>query len=139
MSVAQAYAMSGRFNDAAKTILRVPRDYYGDPQALEQAVQLLQTAPRKVGNPSALRALPGDLDFVYFYVGAPDRLLDFPERTVKAGDLVGARWFAANYAPVRKTERFKSLMREAGLVDYGKARGWPDFCHPVGQDNFACN
>jgi hypothetical protein len=26
------------------------------------------------------------------------------------------------YAPVRKTERFKALMRKAGLVDYWRAR-----------------
>jgi hypothetical protein len=40
---------------------------------------------------------------------------------------------------VRKTERFKTLVRAAGLVDYWKARGWPDLCHPVGADDFACN
>jgi hypothetical protein len=39
---------------------------------------------------------------------------------------------------VRKTERFKALMRKAGLVDYWKARGWPDLCHPTTGDDFAC-
>ena len=40
---------------------------------------------------------------------------------------------------LRKTERFKAFMRKAGLVDYWRARGWPDLCHPVGADDFACN
>ena len=137
--LSQAYAMAGRFNDAANTILRTAANFYGDPQAIEQAAQLIRTAPRKVGDPSTLHALPGALDFVYDFVGAPDRLLDYPERTVKAGELVATVWFAANYAPVRKTERFKRLMREVGLVDYWKASGWPDLCHPTTGDDFACN
>jgi len=40
---------------------------------------------------------------------------------------------------VRKTERFKALMRNTGIAKYWKARGWPDRCHPVGADDFACN
>jgi TolB-like protein/tetratricopeptide (TPR) repeat protein len=137
--LAQAYAMTGRFNDAANTIplTAAAGALYGDPQALEQAAQLIRTAPRKAGDPATLRALPGNLDFVYGFVGAPDRLLDVPERSVRAG-LLTPSLFAANYAPVRKTEQFKKLVREAGLVDYWKARGWPDACHPVGADDFAC-
>ena len=42
------------------------------------------------------------------------------------------------YRLLRKTERFKALMRDAGFVKYWRARGWPDLCHPVGADDFAC-
>jgi len=41
-------------------------------------------------------------------------------------------------ASVRNTERFKTLVRNAGMVDYWRARGWPDFCKPVGANDFAC-
>ena len=41
--------------------------------------------------------------------------------------------------PVRKTERFKALVRKAGLVDYWRARGWPDLCRPMGADDFVCD
>jgi len=41
-------------------------------------------------------------------------------------------------APARKTERFKRFVRDAGLVDYWRERGWPSFCRPVGADDFAC-
>ena len=37
-----------------------------------------------------------------------------------------------SYAPVRKTERFKTLVRKMGLVDYWRAKGWPDHCRPMG-------
>ena len=43
------------------------------------------------------------------------------------------------YAPVRKSPRFKKYVRETGLVDYWRARGWPDLCRPMGADDFECN
>jgi hypothetical protein len=39
---------------------------------------------------------------------------------------------------LRKTERFKTLVRDAGFVDVWRVRGWPDLCRPVGADDFAC-
>ena len=38
----------------------------------------------------------------------------------------------------RQTPRFKEFVREIGLVDYWKEYGWPDLCHPVGNDDFEC-
>jgi hypothetical protein len=40
---------------------------------------------------------------------------------------------------VRKTERFKTLVRSVGLVDYWRARGWSEFCRPTKGDDFDCN
>ena len=44
-----------------------------------------------------------------------------------------------SYAALRKTERFKALVRKAGYVDYWHVRGWPDFCHSTTADDFVCN
>jgi hypothetical protein len=44
-----------------------------------------------------------------------------------------------SYAPVRKTERFKTFARQAGLVEYWRAKGWPEFCRPVGANDFVCD
>jgi hypothetical protein len=44
-----------------------------------------------------------------------------------------------SYAPVRKTQQFKSYVRYWGVVDYWRARGWPDLCRPVGADDFVCD
>ena len=108
---------------------------------MEEAARLLRTAPLKVQAPQDLPALQADLNFVYAYVGAQDRIMENPERSSKIGMYstlflqLWDRW----YAPLRKMERFKSLMREAGLVNYWKARGWPDLCHPTTGDDFECS
>ena len=74
-------------------------------------------------------------------MGAPDRALEFEEELVDAGLLNNMRlaklWHPL-WAPARKTERFKAVLRKFGAVDYWRARGWPDLCHPVGANDFAC-
>jgi TolB-like protein len=34
--------------------------------------------------------------------------------------------------------RAKLLLREAGFEDYWRAKGWPDQCRPLGEDDFEC-
>jgi hypothetical protein len=134
-ALAQAYAMAGRFDNAADTIL-----LSGRGNVIEEAARLIRGAPAKVSDPSALPALYQWFDFVYAHIGAPERLLDYPERAVQADELFKIYvLFLAEYASVRKTERFKTLARNMGLVDYWKARGWPDLCHPIGANDFACD
>ena len=67
-------------------------------------------------------------------------LLQAYERAAEIGHISSDRayiWHPA-YSPVRKTERFKALMRKVGYVDYWRAKGWPEFCRPVGADDFEC-
>jgi hypothetical protein len=40
---------------------------------------------------------------------------------------------------VRQLPRFKAYVKKIGLVDYWKEFGWPDLCHPVGDDDFVCD
>ena len=78
---------------------------------------------------------------MYLYVGAPERALEYHEGAVKAGfnaGIIAPTLWHASYAPMRKTERFKAFLRNAGYVDYWRARGWPELCHPVGKDDFVC-
>lgn len=47
-------------------------------------------------------------------------------------------WFPV-FSDMRRLEEFKALMRDLNLVDYWKDQGWPDVCHPAGNDDFSCN
>src|SRR5262249_16631335 len=111
-------------------------------KSVEAAAQLLRQAPSISAAPESLPALEGELGFVFGHVGALNRVLEYPERLVALdwADIQGLRtvWVPA-FANLRKTERFKALMRNFGLVDYWKARGWPDLCRPMGTDDFVCD
>src|SRR5438045_3668620 len=104
-----------------------------------RTVSFVQTAAparsRSCNDLRGRRALPpqpdlGDLNFVYLFAGAPQRALDIYERYGEAGfNLSGSLFWHSSFAPVRKTERFRAFVRKHGLVDYWRARGWPDLCH----------
>jgi hypothetical protein len=81
-----------------------------------------------------------EYNFVYAHVGAIERVMEYAEREIAIGYLqdLGQMLWLPDMAPLRKTERFKAHMRKAGLVDYWKARGWPDLCKPVGANDFVC-
>jgi TolB-like protein/DNA-binding SARP family transcriptional activator len=136
--LAQAYAATGRYALAADTLLLVTSNQVGR-QSVEDAARLLRSAPEKTKAPQALPALAADLDVVYAYVGASDRIMENYERAneLRRGffDII---WLP-ELAPLRNSKRFKAVAREAGLVDYWRARGWPDLCRPVGSDDFVCD
>ncbi len=138
ITLAQVYASMGRYSEAADALREFPAGIYR-PEVLQEAVRLLRTAPARAASPQTSLS-NGQLGFVYLYTGVPDRALDNFEVLVDAeysGSAVGLFW-APPYAPLRKTERFKTLMRKAGFVDYWRARGWPDLCHSTTGDDFDC-
>jgi len=138
--LAQTYAAMGRYREAADTILAIQGSAFLSRPVIEQAAGMLRQAPGKLAAPQSAPFLDEWLSWIYLYVGAPERALEGEERRVQIGliDFFYNVWFP-EYAPVRKTERFKALMRSTGIVDYWRARGWPDLCHPAGADDFACN
>ena len=137
-TLAGAYAAEGRYAEAADTLLLITGTEVSR-RSVEDAARLLRSAPTKVTSPQALPALESQLNFVYAYVGAHERALEFPERLLEVqAALTMSIWFP-DLAPMRRTERFKTIVRKAGLVDYWKARGWPDACRPMGTDDFVCD
>lgn len=146
--LAMMYASTGRYTEAAdvlETAVRtrsyLPQDI--TPQQFRTAAGLLRTAPAKTVLAQSPPRL-GYLSFAYLYVGAPERALEFYEDTIKSGLIggpggaFGLLWHPS-YAPLRKTERFKVFVREAGIFDYWRAKGWPEFCHPTTGDDFVCH
>jgi TolB-like protein len=138
--LAQAYASTGRYSEAADALQQIPQ--YFLPGRLDEAVRLLRSAPANAAPPPS-ELSKGFLGFVYRYVGAPETWLDFFEGLAEAGvpDLGSAPRVILSpaYAPVRKLDRFKALVRKIGLVEYWRAKGWPSVCRPVGADDFACS
>jgi tetratricopeptide (TPR) repeat protein len=139
--LAQVYASVGRYSEAADALREVPPGTFS-AQTLTEAARLLRSAPGK-SVPPRTAVSNGVLGFVYAHTGASDRVLDFYERIAETGypaigDIDSLIWAPA-YAPVRKTDRFKAYARKAGLVEYWRAKGWPDLCHPTTGDDFECD
>jgi len=137
--LARIYASVGRYNEAADTLLEIAPGTFS-PGTLEESIRLLRTAPTAAVSPQSLRRL-GYLDFTYLHIGAQSRTLEFHEGNLEAGysiQLGVATLWHPSYSAVRKTERFKALMRKVGVVAYWRAKGWPSQCHPTTGDDFAC-
>jgi adenylate cyclase len=140
LELALVQASAGRYREAAAAIREMPATNY-PPGMAEAAAAILDSAPAKAAVPAALPRI-GNLSFAYMHVGASERVLEFYEDEI-SGDYfqpISATWFwHPTYAAVRKTERFKKVARDLGLVEYWRARGWPAQCHAAGADDFACD
>jgi TolB-like protein/tetratricopeptide (TPR) repeat protein len=137
--LARVYASLGRHGEAADALMEIA----GDPNSvLGEAARLLRTASVQTASPEGLPRLPRGLNALYLSLGAPARTLDTYGQMAEAnyffGNNVSFLWHPA-YAPARKTERFTTLMRESGLVDYWRVKGWPEFCRPTTGDDFVCD
>jgi hypothetical protein len=142
--LAIAYGAQGQFALAAAAILSITPDQVIFPkESVVEAAARIRKAPGPIAAPSPSSASESSqLAFVFAYTGAPERLFDAPERAVATGNQLngvnGWTLWSPLFAEVRRTERFNTLMRKMGLVDYWRARGWPDLCHPTTGDDFAC-
>jgi TolB-like protein len=138
--LAEIYAASGRYGEAADALLTTPSGFLASG-IVETAVRLLRTAPARAVARQSLPRL-GQLSFAYLYVGAPERALEPVEDSLAAGfgnTPASSYVWHSSAAGLRKTERFKKFVRKAGLVDYWRERGWPDLCRPIGTDDFVCD
>lgn len=43
------------------------------------------------------------------------------------------------FETVRDRPEFSALIRDLGLADYWRQYGWPAFCRPLDDGDFACN
>jgi len=136
----QLLASVGRYDEAADLIASTAPEMLL-PGVRETAADLMRSAPQQVAAPGTLPRL-GWFNFVYLYVGALDRTLEFYEGGVEVGYSVSAlnmRLWHSGYADLRQTERYKSFLRKRGVVEYWRERGWPELCRPLGADDFTCS
>jgi TolB-like protein len=135
--LAWAYAAAGRFSEAADALVAIPNEPQLGSEAIEVAARLLG-APERI-RPERLPMFPCELSFVYAYLGALDRIMEFPEREPQIGARLTAWHWSVEFPALRKTERFKAFVRRTGLIDYWRARGWPELCRPLGENDFECD
>jgi TolB-like protein len=139
-SLALIYASMRRFGEAADALMELVASGEAHWEAAQTA-RLLRMGPPTPPSAEDLPRLPPDLSMLYLYLGAPERALQRYERIVETGFLFGNQgtvWHA-DYARVRKTGRFKALMRKAELVEYWRVKGWPEQCYPTTGDDFECD
>jgi len=140
-AIALTQASGGHYKEAADTISSGPLGgvLQAPVEVRDEAIRLLRTAPAKVSSPQNVKHL-GAFDWVYLYVGAPEQVLETFEvnREIGWSNVVNRILSHPTYGPARMTERYKTYARKAGLVDYWRVKGWPEFCHPTTGDDFAC-
>jgi tetratricopeptide (TPR) repeat protein len=135
--LARAYAADKRYDEAADMLLAIVGEQVSS-ESVQEAAELLRNAPK---NSKPQRPLEGELNFVYFYIGEPETVLDNVERYIDSNNMTAtgmrALW-APEFSPIRKTRRFKELVRKAHMYDYWRKHGWPDLCAPKGGNDFDC-
>ena len=125
--------------EIGKRLLALPKD---EPRALlHHALARFLDAP--AGAPAELRRLASKADkaekatlaWWAAYYQEPELSLELWSEGIRSTD---GLWQPL-MRDVRRLPAFKDLVRELGLVDYWRAYGWSDFCHPIGAEDFACS
>jgi TolB-like protein len=124
--------------DDAAAAMRKNRSMLEDPG--EARRELRRTLERLKGQPSVYGVDGVALWAAWF--DDEELALDAMETLSRQGNIF-ENWGFALWRPifknVRGNPRFKTLVRDIGLVDYWRASGdWGEFCKPVGKDDFEC-
>ena len=138
--LAKIYFAQGRRAEAADALSAIPPQDYPEGM-LNNAVRLLRASAPDTSYLRDGPRLARGLNFIYARLGTPERTLERFENALAVGfsppnEMVDL--WTPIYASVRKTERFKTFVRDAGLVEYWRAKGWPEFCAPTTGDDFTC-
>jgi TolB-like protein len=105
---------------------------YGNPARVPEAVRMIRELYDRYGNSAVFAA------HVLTNLGAVDAAIDIMEERLDAEvDLLVNAW-RRDQPALRSSPRFKALLERARLPAYWRARGWPAFCRPLGDDDFTC-
>ena len=80
----------------------------------------------------------GGSEYLIYLIGGESAVLDSIEDTTFNEYFVPVAYGDKAFSAVRATPRYKQLVKDTGLDDYWRERGWPSFCNPVGDNDFEC-
>jgi tetratricopeptide (TPR) repeat protein len=114
-----------------------------DRQAIETVLAALdESGDKALGIEAAV--LTGQIS-VLKWLGAEAEILGFLQTLLESGRHVelstalGQSIWIPAFAEVRQLPGFKPFLKETGLVDLWRERGWPDLCRPAGEEGFICD
>ena len=104
--------------------------------AVPAAVETLRAEARKDPN--------FDIELLLFLIDPANAWIDELNARIARGETLSAAWrIGGIWRLVAQghggNPKVKALMRNAGLVDYWRAHGWPDRCRAKGEDDFECS
>ena len=136
--LAKSYAELGRYSEAADTLLAIRFDLVS-PQAVEAAARALRSVASGGSVTETLPSYSHFLNFVYGHVGTAERVMEWPERQIGIQGYGEFGAWSPTFSDLRQTDRFRIFVRNSGLLDYWRERGFADLCRPVGEDDFECD
>ena len=127
--LAMDYAMRGKYARAAQTLLSISPGLANYPSpTVEQAAEVIHGAPARIEVAGPTPLSESEINWVYAFVGAPERLLDHSENTAESGlrsqAQVNMVWHPS-FAAARKTERFRIWSANGGLSITGADMAGP--------------
>ena len=73
------------------------------------------------------------------YFGEPELAIELMRPMALSGPAFAQIMWDPLMRDARRTEAFKKLVRDLGLVGFWRTRGAPMLCHFVGADDFECD
>jgi TolB-like protein/Tfp pilus assembly protein PilF len=128
---------AGRVADAAAYVEGCDACEPKQREFMRSAIRHIRRPEGRFEYGDTLRYTFGDYVFRYL-IGGESSVLDALERAAAAGELVPLSINSQAIAATRHSPRYRALVTKVGLEDYWRARGWPQFCQPVGAVQFDC-
>jgi len=111
--------------------------------------QSIETVITAIRDPSLLQnGIEAALDWgnvvALGYFGADQEIAQLVNSDMDSGKTIANslrlsfHLWAPGFAKLRQLPEYKQFLRDFGLVDLWKERGWPDLCRPAGEDDFVC-
>ncbi len=107
------------------------------PGVARRLVDAARAGDRSAFTASDLASIDGG-EHLKFLIGGEDAVMDSLEYASFNQYYVAVNYGSKPVRAVRATPRYKRLVKDIGMDEYWRERGWPSFCHPVGKVDFQC-